>query len=208
MKRKRSDENAPRPKRAPSGAAVMLPAVTEALTRALFEEWARTGYAALSLENVARKAGVGKAALYRRWPSKLQMVADRLEVLGIELSQDRDTGSFRGDVAAVLADLRRLLRHPLIRRILPDLHAEMPRNPELAARIRGRLQTERRQRGSQLLRRAIERGELKPDVDAELLNDALGGMIYWRVVVTGGVADRRYLDDLCAFVVRASGIAS
>jgi AcrR family transcriptional regulator len=52
----------------PYGAAVMRPSVTEALTKALFEEWARTGYGALSLETVAKRARVGKAALYGRWP--------------------------------------------------------------------------------------------------------------------------------------------
>ncbi len=200
-KRKRSIEISEPPRRAPSGAAVMLPAVTEALTRAMFEEWARTGYAALSLETVARLAGVGKAALYRRWPSKLAMAADRLEALGVELSPDRDTGSLRGDIAVVVSDLRRILRHPLIRRILPDLHAEMPRNPELAARIRGRLQVERRKRGTLLVARAVARGELPAEVDAELASDALGGMIYWRMIITGGVADRRYLDQLTAFIV-------
>lgn len=204
-KRKRSIENRS-PKRAPSGAAVMLPAVTDALTRAMFEEWARTGYAALSLETVARLAGVGKAALYRRWPSKLAMVADRLETLGVELSHDQDSGSLHGDVAAVVADLRRILRHPLIRRILPDLHAEMPRNPDLAARIRGKVQIERRKRGTALLARAVARGELPADVDAELASDALGGMIYWRMIVTGGVADRRYLEQLTTFIV--SGLRS
>ncbi|THD53513.1 helix-turn-helix domain-containing protein, partial [Phenylobacterium sp.] len=53
-----------------SGAAVKRPQITDALARRFFEEWARVGYSALSLDAVARKAGVGKAALYRRWRSK------------------------------------------------------------------------------------------------------------------------------------------
>ena len=56
-----------------SGAAVKRPQITDALTRTFFEEWSRVGYSALSLDAVARKAGVGKAALYRRWRSKADM---------------------------------------------------------------------------------------------------------------------------------------
>jgi AcrR family transcriptional regulator len=205
MKRKRSDDKRGEPllSRIPSGAAVMQPAVTAALTKALFIEWARTGYGALSLEAVAKRAGVGKAALYRRWPSKLVMVSDRLEQIGIELAIAPDTGSLLGDVRNLLSALRRLLRHPLVRRILPDLHAEMVRSPELAAIIQGRLQRERRERAAAIVRRAIKRGEIRADIDVEMVNDAIGGILYWRMIVTGGRADNEYLDDLARFIVAA-----
>jgi AcrR family transcriptional regulator len=60
--------------------------VTNALTRSFFEEWARTGYAGLSLERVARTAGVGKAALYRRWPDKVSMASDLLSHVGLTMT--------------------------------------------------------------------------------------------------------------------------
>ena len=189
--------------RAVAGAALMQPAVTDALTRALFEEWARVGYGALRLEAVARRAGVGKAALYRRWPSKLALVCDRLEQLDLALAEVPDTGSLQSDVRALLGALRRLLRHRLVRRILPDLHAEMNRSPELSAAIRGRLQLVRRERGAVILARAIERCEIEAETDIELVNDALGALIYWRLVVTGARVDDAYLDRLAEFLVRA-----
>ncbi|RYZ59046.1 MAG: TetR/AcrR family transcriptional regulator, partial [Proteobacteria bacterium] len=92
MIRKRSDQDSTAPaRRAPSGAAVMQPAVTDALTRELFGEWAERGYAAISLERVALRAGVGKAALYRRWPSKLvsSRANSRLNVRARRVSSSR-----------------------------------------------------------------------------------------------------------------------
>lgn len=193
------------PRRALGGAALMQPAVTDALTRALFEEWARVGYGALSLETVARRAGVGKAALYRRWPSKEAMVADRLEQVGVELTEVPDTGSLFGDVRALLYSVRRLLRHPLVRRILPDLHAEMNRSPALAQAIRGRLQVARRERAAGVFRRAIERDELAPSADLELLNDMVG-LLYWRLIVTNGRVDAAYMERLARFIL--AGLSS
>ncbi len=192
------------PRRALGGAALMQPSVTDALTRALFEEWARVGYGALSLEAVAKRAGVGKAALYRRWPSKLAMVSDRLEGVGVELTEVPDTGSLLGDVRGFLRSVRRLLRHPLVRRILPDLHAEMNRSPELAKAVRGRLQTERRERGALLFERAMRRGEIAPGLDVDLANDVVG-LIYWRMIVTGERADAAYVEQLARFIVAALG---
>jgi AcrR family transcriptional regulator len=191
------------PRRRASGAALMQPAVTNALTRALFEEWARVGYGALSLEAVARRAGVGKAALYRRWPSKLAMVSDRLEQVGVDLAEVPDTGSLAGDVRALLKSVRRLLRHPLVRRILPDLHAEMSRSPELARAIRERTQVARRARAATIFRRAIARGEVSPDLDVELANDALAGLIYWRMIVIGRRVESAYLEKLACFILAA-----
>ena len=172
MKRKRIDEEESKhtPKRKPSGAAVMQPAVTEALTRALFIKWAESGYAALSLEAVAKLAGVGKAALYRRWPSKLAMVLDRLEAVGLRMTDVPDQGSLAGDVRSLLLATRRVLRHPLVRRIVADLHSEIVRTAELREAVRP-FQVARRERADAVLNRAIARGELPASIDFELAKD-------------------------------------
>jgi AcrR family transcriptional regulator len=202
MIRKRSDDEfLPKARRAPTGAAIMQPELTDALTRALFKEWADFGYVGISLERVALRAKVGKAALYRRWPSKLAMVTDRLEVVGIDLAPLIDTGTLSGDIRTMLLQLRRILRHRLVRRILPDLHAEMQRNPALAENIRGRLQGERRRRAATVLERAISRGDLPMTVDAKLFNDAAGGLLYWRLIITRELADRDYIDSLVRFII-------
>jgi AcrR family transcriptional regulator len=200
MERKRIDAK----RRSPAGAAVMRTSVTDALTQALFEVWAQTGYGALSLEAVARRAGAGKAALYRRWPSKLAMVCDRVEHVGLALALSPDTGTFRGDLRTALGALCHLLQHPLVRCILPDLHAEMNRSSELAKLLRGRLQTERRERGTSIVRRAVARGEIPAHTDPEMFNDTFG-MLYWRVVVTAGRVDDDYLDALTDFLCAAVG---
>lgn len=201
MRRNRSNH---RP-RQPSGAAVQQPGVTSALTLALFVEWARHGYGALSMEAVARRAGVGKAALYRRWPSKQAMVIDRLEQADLAIAEVPDTGSLESDLRLLLGALFRVLRRPLVRRILPDLHAEMLRSPKLAAAIRTRLQVTRRARGALIVQRAIERGELPSGADAELFSDAAGSLLYWRLIITGGSAEEWYLDDLTRFILRGIG---
>lgn len=194
-------------RRRPTGAAEMQPAVTDALGTALFEEWAERGYGALSLEAVARRARVGKAALYRRWPSKLAMVVERLESFGIERVRTPDTGAFESDVRIMVGDVARLMRHRVVRRILPDLHAEMQRSPVLAKAIRGRLTTERRHHGETIVLRAIERGELRADTDVELVTEAIAALVHWRVVATGRAVRKRDIDAITSFVVSGAGTA-
>lgn len=203
MKRNRSlVDDGPKPRRLPTGAAVMQPAVTQALSRALFQEWAMTGYAGLRLERVAKRAGVGKAALYRRWPSKAAMASACLADVGITITEVPDTGSLEGDVRALLFSIRKVLRHPLVRRILPDLHAEIGRSPELRASIRP-FQAARRERGNAVVERAIARGELDAATDRELVADLIGAPLYWRLTVTGGVADRNYVNLLATALTAA-----
>lgn len=190
-------------RRAPAGAAILKDDVTEAITAAFFREWARVGYAALSIEAVAKRAGVGKAAVYRRWPSKVAMASELLLKVGVGLTRTPDTGSLEGDVRAFLASAYKALRRPLVSRILPDLHAEMRRSAPLARAIRENLQVERRAKGEAILRRAIDRGELSASVDVDLALDLLGGLIYWRLIVTGMDTPPRYLDDLAALTLGA-----
>lgn len=194
MERNRLDR-----KRKPSGAAVMRGELTDALLRALFREWAERGYAALSLEAVAKRAGAGKAALYRRWPSKTALARDALDQVGLDLTAVADQGSLWRDIRAMLGALRLVLRHPLARRIIPDLHAEIARSAEVAAMVRP-FQSARRLRGEDLIRRAIERGELPAEVDVQLANDLLAAPLYWRLVVVPGRVDGAYLDRLATAI--------
>ena len=180
--------------------------VTNALTRSFFEEWARTGYAGLSLERVARTAGVGKAALYRRWPDKVSMASDLLSQVGLTVTDVEEHDSLEADLHAVLLAIRRILRHPKVRRILTDLHGEIDRTPALETAIRP-FQRARRERINGLIDRAIERRELSPLVDREMAADLIAAPLYWRIAILGGRSDRAYIKRL-AFVTGAALRAS
>lgn len=198
MERKRSAARMPRQ---PSGAAVQRTDVTQALTRAFFEEWSRVGYAGLSLERVARVAGSGKAALYRRWSDKAAMAADLLPRVGLTVTDIADQGSFEADVLALLFAIRRVLRHPAIRRIVTDIHAELERNTDLAAAVRP-FQEARRARARDIVARAVARQELADAIDYHLVSDLLAAPLYWRIAVLGQRTDRGYVERLAHAIVR------
>lgn len=179
MERKSIDQ---KKKRKPSGAAVIRPELTTALFRALFEEWAQSGYAAVSLERVAARAGAGKAAIYRRWPSKLEFVCEAIRSVGITLSDFNDHGSLGADIRAYLRTTRVAFRHPLIRKIIPDVVAERIRTPEVSEMLDS-LTAARRQLGHRMLDRAIARNELQPALDRELALDLFMSALYMRMIV-------------------------
>lgn len=198
MERNSIDEK----KRKLSGAALKQESVTLAIEKALFEEWVEKGYASISLESVAKRAGVGKAAIYRRWPSKFELVTELANKTGADLIFIPDTGRLEEDIFQLLKQLRRVLRHRLIKRILPDLHAEMGRNSALAQAIRSKLQIQRRQSGETLIKRAIERKEISPDTNVEMILDLIGSMIYWRMIITKNRADSQYLHELTELILK------
>jgi AcrR family transcriptional regulator len=205
VERNRSDEIIFATRR-PSGAAVMQSDVTEGLTLAFFQEWARVGYAALSLERVAKNAGAGKAALYRRWPSKVAMASDLLSKVGLTLFELPDTGSLETDLLAFLLSLRRVLRHRIIQRVVLDLQAEVAREPALLTAVRP-FQESRRKRVMTLIDRAIGRGEASASIDRETVADLMVSALYWRVVVNGGRSDRQHLKRLARMIAAAISVA-
>lgn len=178
-----------------SGAAVKRPQITDALARTFFEEWARVGYSALSLDAVTRKAGVGKAALYRRWRSKADMARDLLSQVGAIMPaslESGDRGSLGEDLYATLITASRMMRDPLARRIMPDLYAALGREPALAAAMRpGEAMWEKKVKT--LIDRAVARGELPADIDRRSAMGFLVGPLYWRLVVLGERCTRRQI---------------
>lgn len=183
MERKSSDDKKKdQQRRKPAGAAVLQDTVTNAIHRALFEEWAETGYSALRMERIASRAGVGKAALYRRSKSKFELVTEAVKSMATSITPIPDTGSFESDVAMLLRRMAATLRHPLVRRILPDLHAEHARSDELADLLES-VTRDRRAQAMVMLNRAIERGELSEDADKGVVLDMFIAPLYWHVIV-------------------------
>jgi AcrR family transcriptional regulator len=179
-----------------SGGPVLLDDVTAAIESAFFEELAAVGYGRLSVDAVAKRAGVGKAAIYRRWKSKQDLAFDLVTKVAVAAIDVPDTGTLRGDVRAYLQNGREALTHRLARTIIPDLLAEAARDPDYSATIAGQIREPRRLKASQLFERARQRGEIADDADIDVALDMIGGALYWRQSVMQIDADDDYLDRL------------
>ena len=152
--------------------------------------------------------GVGKSALYRRWASKQEMALAVLAEFSVDQAPAPDTGSLRGDIRESLDAVARWLSHPRFSRILPDLVAEMARNPELSALVESMIGQPRRDRGMVILQRAMRRGELAADTDIDIAMDLIAAPVYWRLTVRDAEAEPGYLDKLTDMLVRALGAQS
>ncbi|MBY5934558.1 TetR/AcrR family transcriptional regulator C-terminal ligand-binding domain-containing protein [Tateyamaria omphalii] len=200
-------ESAQQKPRRLSGAALQRPELTQSLYRAFFDEWAERGYAALSLERVAKKAGAGKAAIYRRWSSKRDFASDAIQSVAFAVTPISDEGSLEADIYAFLHSLAVFFRHSKVRRILPDLLAERARSDELVPLL-DTVATARRNRAEDLLDRAISRDELPVSLDRALALDLLPSPLYWRLIVNRKRASRsdlRRQAHVLAMALKAAG---
>ncbi len=156
----------------------------QAILDATTQRLADVGYAALTIEGVAAHAGVGKATVYRWWPTKGALV---IEALSAALAPPAliETGDVRHDL---LTAVRRVV-HTFTRSpegaVIPALAADLVRDPAMAEQFRAQIIRPRRSVVVDLLRRAAARGELPPDVDTELLVDVYAGAVFYRVLVSG-----------------------
>ncbi|SEQ26480.1 transcriptional regulator, TetR family [Streptomyces sp. yr375] len=170
-------------RRAPAGAAVLREDVTEAIRAAVFEELATVGYARMSIEGIARRAGVGKTAVYRRWRSKLHLVLDIVSAIAVQGLPAPETGSLEGDLRMLYEVTSRALRHPVASQIIPDLQAEAARNPDIAEALQKALKEGQEGVALKIVAAAQQRGEIRATVNEELALDLISGPLYWRSVV-------------------------
>ena len=189
----------------PAGAAVLRGDITEAIREALVHELAEVGYGRLSIEAVARRAGVAKTAVYRRWNSKLQMVLDVVSSVADATLPLVDTGSLRGDLEVILKIVARALRHRLASQIIPDLLAEAARTPEIAESLEKVLRAHQRSIGEHLVSVARERGELSGVVDPDLVADLILGPLYWRLAISRTPLSGSDLNRMAAASTAALG---
>jgi AcrR family transcriptional regulator len=182
------------------------PAADQAILRAAVELCAEEGFEGTTVEAVAARAGVGKATVYRRYPNRIGLVvAAATEVCGC-LVDDADTGSVLEDLRLVAHGIVRTLHRELTRAVLAQIVSGAARNPELRDAQR-RFIAPRRAVAVDAIRRGISRGELRSDVDPELMTDLVGTPLFHRAVSLGEPVDVTYADALVETVVRAFAVS-
>ncbi len=162
----------------------------QAILAAALELFAECGPDALGIEQVAAKAGVGKATIYRRWPGKEDMLVDALDALRTQLPEAQGR-SVRADLTALLAAICREAADPRRARLFALLQGEGARYPRLMAKYIETVVQPRRDVVSSVLRRGVATGELREDTDIEaatfLINGAVLASMYGP-----GPTDARY----------------
>ena len=181
-----------RPRNAATHRAIL--AATIALIRTV-------GYDAVTMEGVAKKAGVGKATLYRRWDGKELLVADAIDLIVSEASNP-DTGTLRGDILAVMGGTAAMYRDPATGALLSGLVAAIARSERIAAAVRGGFVAARRAALREVLDRWAERGELRPDVDVEIVMDMLNGPLFYRFLLRGETVREDVVETILDMLLR------
>ena len=138
------------------------------------------GYGAVTIEGIARRVGRARTSIYRRWPSKRNLVA---YAVVSEMGDDPapDTGGIRGDLEVAVGTLLKAFAGPL-GRALAGLVADMAQDTDLAATIRREVLAARRGSMREALERARKRGEARAGLDVELVLDMLTGPFYYRAL--------------------------
>lgn len=172
-----------------------------AIVAATAELIAERGVHDLRMDDVADRAGVGKATIYRRYRSKDELVRDAVATLIGEIVIP-DTGSTRADLLALLRQTVELYSGPVGPRVMPAVFEEVRRNPELASVLRDEFLTGRRAALSVVIERGIRRGDLSGDLDRELALDVLGAPIVYRLLVTGGAIDEQLATGVVELILR------
>lgn len=157
--------------------------VDRAILTATVDLLAERGLAAMSIEEVAARAGVGKTTIYRRWPSKGLLALDAFVDSFREEQPLPDTGTLRGDLLSALHAWVRAVTQTPMGPMLTGLIAEAQHDPELRGAWRDRVLEPLREQHRVMLDRAIARGEIAASVDRDVVLDLFFGAAEHRLLL-------------------------
>jgi len=161
----------------------------------------RDGYAGLTMEQVAEKSGIAKTTLYRHWPTKAALCMDLyLDVADRELHVP-DTGDIARDLKDIANTVARLQTRTVAGPALIGLIAETHLNPDSRTAFLAEFAHRRREVTRFVLRRAISRGELRPDTDVDVVIDALGGAMTFRLLQGHAPITPAFADALVTLIL-------
>jgi len=164
------------------------------------EELGRVGLGRLSLPRVAELAGINKTSLYRRWSTKQELVAAALSLSMPSESDLPDHGSLELDLVDLAGSLAAFIASPAGMGVIRTAFADGD-TPEARRLARAMWRTPTRVAPRRVLERAIERGEVRPDADMDLLLHTLAGAVLHRAFVERKSADARWARRLIRLLI-------
>lgn len=171
-----------------------------AIERSTLRLLGKSGFSDFTIESVAAHAGVGKATVYRWWPNKAALIADAFANSTTKKLHFPDTGSVHTDMSRQMRQLIKVFRGPR-GRIVSAILSGGQSDHDLIEAFRERFLRPRRQEAYATLRRGIARGELRSNLDLNLLLDALYGPIYMRFLIRHDNLTSNFVDRLCKLVL-------
>jgi AcrR family transcriptional regulator len=177
------------------------PRIDSAVLRSTVDLLGETGYAALSVDAIARRAGTSKPAIYRRWPSKAHLVHEAVFPIGSG-TELPDTGSLAGDVREMVRRTVAVLTTPAARAALPGLVGEMSADLTLHAALLERFGDILSRGLTERLAKAVARNEVRPDVTAAELTEALAGITFLALLTRGAELDDTWTERTATLILR------
>jgi AcrR family transcriptional regulator len=176
------------------------PRIDGAVLQSTVELLGVTGYAELSVDAIARRAGTSKPAIYRRWPSKAHLVHEAVFPIdsGTELP---DTGSLTTDVHEMVRRVVGVLTTPAARAALPGLVAEMAADYTLHTALLERFGGILSRGLTERLDKALARNEVRADVTAAELVEALAGITFLALLTRGGALDNTWIERTAKLIL-------
>jgi AcrR family transcriptional regulator len=172
----------------------------QAILRTTLKLLGKNGFSDFKIEEVAAHASVGKATVYRWWPNKGALIADAFASSTTRKLRFPDTGSVYADMSQQMRQLIKVFRSRR-GRIVSAILAAGQNDKDLIEAFRERFLWPRRREAYATLRRGIERGELRRDLDPDLLLDSLYGPIYMRFLIQHDRLTPEFVDRLCELVL-------
>ena len=172
---------------------------SQAILQAALGQLLERGYGGMSMEGVAAAAGVGKPAIYRRHKNKAELVAAAIRSI-LPVLDLPDTGSTLEDIRAVSIQARPMTAGPFAT-LLGTVLAEAERQPDLMKAFRETIAMPRRELAKTILRRGIERGEVRADLDVQQAADAFVGNVIGRHI-SGLPFDDQWFESAIEFLWR------
>jgi AcrR family transcriptional regulator len=155
-----------------------------AILTAAYELTVEVGYAELTIEGIAARAGSGKQTVYRWWPTKADTLLEALALKADLEVSTADQGSFRKELRAFMKDSARLMAFPGVVSVLRSLMGEAQRDPDFRRRFQDGFLAKRRAVVETLVERASARGDKPAYLTTALAADVIFGLIWYRVLAT------------------------
>jgi AcrR family transcriptional regulator len=171
-----------------------------AILRSTLKLLGKNGFPELTIEDVAAHAGVGKATVYRWWPDKAALIADAFASNTSRRLHFPDTGSVFTDMSQQMRQLIKIFSGRQ-GRIVAAILGGGQSDKDLIAAFRERFLWPRRREAYTTLRRGTARGELRKNIDLDLLLDSLYGPIYMRFLIRHDKLTPKFVDRLCGLVL-------